>query len=83
VEAFSLLPAFHEQIQEMIRHVKTSTPAPGFEAVLVPGELEATTRTRRMREGIPIEEPIWQTVQTVLDRFSVKIGASKSSSLQI
>jgi uncharacterized oxidoreductase len=73
VEAFCPLAVFHEQIQKMIRHIKTSPPAAGFEAVLVPGEPEASMRARRLHEGVPIQDAVWQTLEAVFDRFSVKL----------
>jgi uncharacterized oxidoreductase len=73
VEAFCPLAVFHERIQQMIRHIKSSLLAAGFEAVLVPGEPEAIMRARRMREGVPIEEAVWRTLEAVFDRFSVKL----------
>lgn len=36
--------------------VKASPPAPGVEAVLLPGEPEARSRERRLAEGVPIDD---------------------------
>jgi uncharacterized oxidoreductase len=71
VEAFCPLPLFRQQVALLVQHVKSSPPAPGFEAVLVPGEPEARERARREREGIPIEEGVWQALQAVFESLSV------------
>jgi uncharacterized oxidoreductase len=71
IEAFCPLPLFREQVALLVRHVKSSPPAPGFEAVLVPGEPEAGERARREREGIPIEEGVWQALRAVFEGLSV------------
>ncbi len=71
VEAFCPLPFFRQQVALLVRHVKSSPAAPGFGAVLVPGEPEAAERARREREGIPIAEGVWQELRAVLDGLSV------------
>jgi len=54
---FCPLEQFRKLLDETIAYIKSSTPAPGCEEVLVPGELEFRTRRQRLREGIPIDEP--------------------------
>jgi uncharacterized oxidoreductase len=71
VEAFCPRPAFEQQVGLLVRHVKSCPPAPGFGAVFVPGEPEARERARREREGIPIEEGVWQTLRDVFEQLSV------------
>ena len=45
---------FRNRVDEDIDRVKASRTVEGVSRVLVPGELEAETRERRMREGIPV-----------------------------
>jgi uncharacterized oxidoreductase len=40
-------------------------PARGFDAVLVPGEIERRTRARRAREGIPIPAATWSELEAL------------------
>jgi uncharacterized oxidoreductase len=42
--------------------VKDSPPADTGGAVLLPGEVEAATRDRRLREGIPIDDITWTAI---------------------
>jgi LDH2 family malate/lactate/ureidoglycolate dehydrogenase len=51
--------AHGEEICERIRSVP---PAPGFREVLVPGDPEARTRSKRLREGIPIPKGLWEKI---------------------
>ena len=37
--------------------------APGFDEILVPGEIEARQTERRLREGIPIDDETWRQIQ--------------------
>ena len=47
---------------DMGRRVRAIPPAPGFDEVLVPGDLEERARQTRRRDGIPIEDDIWETI---------------------
>jgi uncharacterized oxidoreductase len=71
VAAFSGLLDFQRHIGRLMRHVRSSPPAPGATEVLVPGELEARTRRQRLREGIPIEAATWAALGQVLERFGL------------
>jgi uncharacterized oxidoreductase len=60
VAAFQELADFRENIGRLVRHVKSCPTSEGVTEVLVAGELEATTRRRRLLEGIPVEPAAWQ-----------------------
>lgn len=64
VESFMPLPVFRELVDRYIERLKTSTPAPGFERVCLPGELESEARARRSTEGIPIPPKVWEALVT-------------------
>lgn len=51
---------FLERTQQMIEEVHAIPPAPGFERVMVPGEIEAHTMQKYQREGIPIPEAVYR-----------------------
>ncbi|HSK38610.1 MAG TPA: malate/lactate/ureidoglycolate dehydrogenase [Arenibaculum sp.] len=48
------------ELAALVDHVKASPPADPQQPVLVPGEVEATTRARRLEEGIPIDPATWR-----------------------
>jgi len=52
-------------------YMKSSTPAPGHDEVLVPGELEFRSYDHRQREGIPLDENSRDTIIQHADRLSV------------
>ncbi len=55
--------------QDYARYVKASRPAvPGGE-VLVPGEPEARTRARRLRDGIPLQVDTWAAIEETATRL--------------
>jgi len=56
---------FARQAAEMARRVRAVPPAPGVTEVLVPGDPESRTRATRLRDGIPIPEDTWRSVEEV------------------
>ena len=63
IAKFIPLDEFYEHVDGLVAHVKASPTAPGFDEILVPGEIEARQRERRLREGIPIDDETWRQIQ--------------------
>jgi LDH2 family malate/lactate/ureidoglycolate dehydrogenase len=61
-DLFRPLADYARQADEMEQRVRAVPPAPGFQEVLVPGDMESRTRTARRRDGIPIADEIWASV---------------------
>jgi len=70
VDAFLPLGAFRQEVRALTHHLKSTPPAPGLEEVLVPGEIEARRKARAQREGIAIEDAVWDNLTTILQRVS-------------
>jgi LDH2 family malate/lactate/ureidoglycolate dehydrogenase len=66
VDLFRPLAEYRTSADELETRVRAIPPAPGFNEVLVPGDLEARTRAVRRREGIPIPDDVWQTITDLL-----------------
>src|SRR6266446_579615 len=45
---------FPEEVVRYVGHVKSAAPARPGEAILVPGEPEQASRTKRLRDGVPL-----------------------------
>jgi len=71
--AFCPVDTFRQEVARTIAYMKSSAPAPGFDEVLVPGEIEFRTMRRREEEGIPIDEPTWQAIEEHADRLGVSL----------
>lgn len=54
IDAFRPADEFKAMMDQMIRELKATKPAPGVERVLVPGEMEYLTEQERRRNGIPL-----------------------------
>jgi LDH2 family malate/lactate/ureidoglycolate dehydrogenase len=67
IEAFTDLPKFKSMMDEFLRTLKSTPPAPGHERVLVAGQLEWETMQDRRKNGIPLH-------QEVIDWFKKACG---------
>jgi hydroxycarboxylate dehydrogenase B len=52
---FCPLEEFRQLMDQTVAYIKSSRPAPGIQEVLLPGEVEFRTLTRRQEEGIPVD----------------------------
>jgi L-2-hydroxycarboxylate dehydrogenase (NAD+) len=60
IEAFTDLERFKDTLDDMLRTLRTATPAPGQERVLYPGLSEAEEIERRRASGIPLHKEVLQ-----------------------
>jgi LDH2 family malate/lactate/ureidoglycolate dehydrogenase len=68
---FLPLEQFYGRLETMVQALKASPLAEGFEQILVPGEPEEMKRQRRLRNGVPIPEPIRRDFRTMGERLGV------------
>jgi uncharacterized oxidoreductase len=64
---------YQEMVSQTVAAAKRIPPAPGFEEILMPGELEVRARERRARDGILLPEATWQDLIRVGGRFRVPL----------
>jgi uncharacterized oxidoreductase len=62
--AFCPLDEFRRLMDETVAYIKSSRPAPGFEEVLVPGELEFRTLRKRRVDGVPVDDATLAAMRT-------------------
>ncbi|MDQ1281534.1 MAG: Ldh family oxidoreductase [Thermoproteota archaeon] len=75
ISAFRDLGEFKDEMDNLLRAVRNSKPAPGFKEVLVPGDLELRTRKKRLMDGIDVPQATWdEIVQTAM---KVKVDVDK------
>ena len=72
IEHFTQLNAYYDEVESLIRHVKSSRLAPGFEEILTPGEPEFRSAERRQVEGIDIDETTWAGICDEARMFGLK-----------
>jgi uncharacterized oxidoreductase len=71
IDAFVAREVFDAHVTALLSQVRNSPPAAGVDAVLVPGELEARTRARRERDGVPLSEGVWSELSLQAARLGV------------
>ncbi len=58
IRKFRDLANFKNDMDQMIRDIKENTPAKGVTKVFLPGEIELRKREARLKDGIPISQPV-------------------------
>ena len=72
IDAFRDLGEFKAEMKQMVDHIRATRPAPGVEAVLIPGDPEARARRDREANGIPLDH---ETVEQ-LTALGEEVGAA-------
>ena len=67
------LDDFKAKVDEMIRNVKDSKTAEGFEEIVLPGERAQREYERRSREGVPVREEHWEQVVSIGEDVGVDV----------
>jgi LDH2 family malate/lactate/ureidoglycolate dehydrogenase len=71
VGAFEEPATFKSRMDEVIRQIHASRPAPGFDRVALPGERAVETEARYRREGVPLTEATRTALLAVAERAGV------------
>ncbi len=67
---FTPIQDYKARVDRLIDYIKASTLRPGVKEVFVPGEIEQRTMARRLKDGIPLDDPDW----TALTQTAAKLG---------
>jgi LDH2 family malate/lactate/ureidoglycolate dehydrogenase len=67
------LDRFKEKVDDLLRKVKESPTAPGFEEILIPGEPERRSKEKRLRDGVYIEDKTWGDIVVLAEELGVPI----------
>lgn len=73
IEAFRPLEEFKGLVDQLFAAVKEVPLAPGFEEILIPGEIEYRTQAQREREGIFVEEVTWEQIVEAAQSLGVDV----------
>jgi LDH2 family malate/lactate/ureidoglycolate dehydrogenase len=67
---------FEERVRSLVAMTKTSSPAAGYDEVLVAGEPEWRVDAQRRREGIPVSDGVWQNLTQAAQQLNVPVPAA-------
>ncbi len=56
--------AFEREARQFLDWLRESRPAPGFDRVRIAGEPEREKRSRRERDGIPVDATTWKEIES-------------------
>ena len=74
------LDEFKAKVDGLIRNVKASRRAEGFEDILLPGERAMSEEESRLREGIPVREEHWDQVVAIAGEVGIDLEALRGHS---
>lgn len=72
VDAFRPAEEFKSHMDNWIGRFRSAKPTPGNEKVLIPGDPERELEAIRMKEGIPLLDPVVKDLTELGEKFGVK-----------
>lgn len=78
IAAFSEVEQFKESMDQMLRKLQDTPPAPGEERVIYPGIPEYEAELERREDGIPLHREVITWFNTTTDRFDLERLRTKS-----
>ena len=75
IARFMPVEEFTERVAELVKLIKSTPAAPGYDEVLVAGDPEWRTEAERLQEGIPIEPGNWDLLVKTAAKLNVPIPA--------
>ena len=73
IDGFRPAEDFKANMDNWIRAFRNARPVEG-KKVLIPGDPERTMEAERLQNGIPVLDPVVQSLEELSERFKVKIG---------
>ena len=71
ISSFTDLENFKNNMDEMLKTLKTSKPAPGHEKVYYPGLIEHQETAKRLSEGIPLHKDVVEWFQNITTELNI------------
>lgn len=65
--------SFIRCMDQLTDYISSCAPAPGFDEVVLPGELDFRSRKKRVVEGIPVAEETWEQILRTASKVGVSI----------
>lgn len=71
VDEFQPLESFYDGIDDFIAFVKSGRCAPGFNEIVVPGEMARRREEQQLKEGVEIDEPTWGQLKKLANELGI------------
>jgi LDH2 family malate/lactate/ureidoglycolate dehydrogenase len=79
IETFRPLAGFTHDADALTAILKALPRQAGFDEVTMPGERSQRTEAKRRKSGIPIPAKLWEELEGIGKKFSVKMPATLSA----
>jgi LDH2 family malate/lactate/ureidoglycolate dehydrogenase len=73
IDAFRTANEFKEHMDKWITRFRSAQTTPGEEKVLIPGDPEREMEAERMKNGIPLLQPVIDDLKSIGDKFGVAL----------
>jgi uncharacterized oxidoreductase len=77
IAQFVPVEIFRNEVDDLIRYLKSSPTVAGVDQVLTPGEPELLTEVQRRETGVFIEDRTWQEIMTIARDLGVTVPAQE------
>lgn len=72
-DLFQSLTDYSTRIKDLGNQIRSVPPAPGFEEVILPGDLETRAEAARGRDGIPIADALWERLEALAESLGISV----------
>jgi len=73
-EIFVSFEEYSKRVDKLIRKIKSSSPKPGVKGVLIPGDPERESEKEALKNGIEIEDKMWQELIGIGDEYGIDVN---------
>jgi LDH2 family malate/lactate/ureidoglycolate dehydrogenase len=73
IEGFRDKMEFKREIDAWIATMRSTTPQPGFQEVLIPGDPERRAYQQRMKQGIPVSNAVVASLEAIADYTAIDL----------
>lgn len=68
---FIALDDFYNEVERLVAWCKECPRLPGVDEIFIPGEVELRQRARKLRDGIPLDDAIWEEMASIAHELGV------------
>lgn len=74
VQQFTPVNEFKEKVDYLVRLIKGSKLAPGFDRIYVPGEIEFLAKEKSLKEGLQMHISVYQELRQLADHLGLEFA---------
>ena len=83
IDALTPLLDYQEGVRAFLDGMRSTAPAPDFDAVMVPGDFERRSRRQRLAHGIEVPRTVSDQIRDWADRLDVSLPDAEAEATEI